>query len=170
MQVTLSTADSMSADIQRLARVGSAEVRRAAMAAVGEGLKSMAKRAFATDPSLRPLPWKAKADGTPSTLQKSTRLRQSITVTGLSDATVTVGSDAAHASIHQTGGRTRPHIIRPRFKKALAFGGGVYRMVRHPGSNMPPRPYLPFHADGRPTAAADRMITWTFTKKLGLDK
>lgn len=54
----------------------------------------------------------------------------------------TVGSDRAYAAIHQFGGRTRPHVIEPRYKKALAFGGKVRKSVQHPGSNIPARPFL----------------------------
>lgn len=54
----------------------------------------------------------------------------------------TVGSSRAYAAIHQFGGRTSPHVIEPRHKKALAFGGGVFKSVKHPGSNIPARPFL----------------------------
>lgn len=54
----------------------------------------------------------------------------------------TVGSDRGYAAIHQFGGRTRPHVIKPRYKKALAFGGMVRKSVQHPGSNIPARPFL----------------------------
>lgn len=169
MQLTLKiNDDTLTADLARVARAGTAEVRQKAMEAVGLGLVSMAKRSFNTDPSLRPAPWAPKKDGKPSTLQKSTRLRNSIRVTSASESGVSIGSDAAYAAIHQTGGQTAAHIIRPRFKKALAFGGGVYRMVKHPGSSIPARPYLPFTSSGVPTAEADRMITHTLAKKLGL--
>ena len=79
-----------------------------------------------------------------------------------------------YAAIHEFGGRTRPHIIRPRYKKALSWissqgqftslpqmktsktGGQFMTMrrlgtnklrvftkeVKHPGSNIPARPYI----------------------------
>lgn len=56
--------------------------------------------------------------------------------------TARVGSNSVIAAIHQFGGRTRPHVIEPRYKKALAFGGAVRKSVQHPGSDMPARPFL----------------------------
>lgn len=53
-----------------------------------------------------------------------------------------VGTNVAYAAIQQFGGTTAPHIIRPRFKRALAFGGVVVRQVNHPGSRIPARPFL----------------------------
>lgn len=66
-----------------------------------------------------------------------------------------------YAAIHEFGGRTRPHIIRPRLANALRFpnmsfvgGGGspwiFARVVNHPGSNIPARPYM------RPALAAKK--------------
>lgn len=74
-------------------------------------------------------------------LQDKGRLAAS--VVRASDATTAqVGTNVVYAAIHQFGGRTRPHVIRPRNKKALAFGGGVFRQVNHPGSEIPARPFL----------------------------
>ncbi len=53
-----------------------------------------------------------------------------------------VGSNLVYAAIHQFGGKTKPHVIRPKFKRALSFGGIVVRQVNHPGSNIPARPFL----------------------------
>lgn len=53
-----------------------------------------------------------------------------------------VGTNKVYAAIHQLGGKTRPHVIVPRNKKALAFGGKVVKKVNHPGSNIPARPFL----------------------------
>jgi len=51
--------------------------------------------------------------------------------------------NAKYGRIHEYGGTTKAHIIRPRVKKALAFGDGiVVKFVRHPGSKIPVRPYL----------------------------
>jgi len=51
--------------------------------------------------------------------------------------------NAKYGRIHEYGGTTKAHIIRPRVKKALAFGDGiVVTFVRHPGSKIPARPYL----------------------------
>lgn len=56
--------------------------------------------------------------------------------------TATVGTNVKYAAIHQFGGKTSPHVILPRNKKALAFGGRVVKKVNHPGSNIPARPFL----------------------------
>lgn len=51
-----------------------------------------------------------------------------------------------YARIHELGGTTKPHEIRPRNKLALKFSGGngdvFAKVVRHPGSKIPARPYM----------------------------
>lgn len=59
-----------------------------------------------------------------------------------------VGTNKVYAAIHQFGGKTSPHVIAPRYKKALAFGGRVVKRVQHPGSNIPARPFLVITASG----------------------
>jgi len=54
----------------------------------------------------------------------------------------TVSTNKAYAAMLHFGGQTRPHVIRPRFKRALAFGGVVVRQVNHPGSKIPARPFM----------------------------
>lgn len=56
--------------------------------------------------------------------------------------TAKVGTNLAYAAIHHFGGKTKPHKIKPRYKKALAFGGRVYGSINHPGSNIPARPFM----------------------------
>ena len=51
-----------------------------------------------------------------------------------------------YAAIHEYGGVTRPHVIRPRNARALAFIGGAGSLVfaakvNHPGSRIPERSY-----------------------------
>lgn len=53
-----------------------------------------------------------------------------------------VGTNVKYAAIHQFGGKTKPHKIKPVMKKALAFGGVVRKSVNHPGSEIPARPFL----------------------------
>ena len=53
-----------------------------------------------------------------------------------------VGTNKVYAAIHQFGGKTKPHVIKARTKRALSFGGIVVRQVNHPGSNIPARPFL----------------------------
>lgn len=52
------------------------------------------------------------------------------------------GTNKIYAAIQNFGGRTSPHVIRPRTKRALSFGGIVVRSVNHPGSNIPAREFL----------------------------
>jgi len=149
--------DTLTPDLMEKIRRVSDAGKRQILEAIGLTLVSMAKRSFATDASLRPTPWANKKDGSPSTLTKSTRLRKSIR-SQVGGSGLTISSDAAYAAIHQLGGRTRPHVIRARNKKALAFGGLFRRSVRHPGSKIPPRPYLPFYRDGSLTVKASRNV------------
>jgi phage virion morphogenesis protein len=55
-----------------------------------------------------------------------------------------VGSNKKYAAIHQFGGKTGPHIIRPKRKQALFWPGAKHpaRSVNHPGSDIPARPFL----------------------------
>ncbi len=64
------------------------------------------------------------------------------------DSTAVVGTNKKYARIHQLGGRTGAHVIRPRNKKALAFGGRIVKKVDHPGSVIPARPYLLVSPEG----------------------
>jgi phage virion morphogenesis protein len=90
-------------------------------------------------------------------LQDTGQLAGSISISH--DATsATVGSNKVYAAIHQLGGKTKPHIIRPRNKKALAFGGHVVKQVNHPGSNIPARPFLPVDAQGNIQPEAEQNI------------
>jgi phage virion morphogenesis protein len=71
------------------------------------------------------------------------RGRLAASITGQSSATqAIVGTNVIYGRIHQLGGKTRPHVIRARRKKALAFGGILRKMVNHPGSKITARPFL----------------------------
>lgn len=59
-----------------------------------------------------------------------------------------LGVAAVYAAIHQLGGQTRAHTIRPRHAKALRIGDVVVKSAQHPGSNIPARPYLPIVGAG----------------------
>jgi phage virion morphogenesis protein len=52
------------------------------------------------------------------------------------------GSPMVYARIHQEGGETKAHTIKPKQKKALRFNGRFAKKVNHPGSRIPPRPYM----------------------------
>ncbi len=81
-------------------------------------------------------------------LQNSGQLASSIEQSNTSNSAV-VGTNKKYAAIHQRGGKTKPHIIKPRNKKALAFGGRVVKSVNHPGSNIPARPFLMITENGK---------------------
>lgn len=85
--------------------------------------------------------WKALKyrDGRP--LQLSGRLHNSIQPWSDNNQAV-VGTNVIYAGIHQNGGQTRPHVIRPRNKKALRFNGRYAKKVNHPGSKIDARPFL----------------------------
>lgn len=78
------------------------------------------------------------------------RLRSSIRFKAVSkddDMMLTFGTDVPYAAIHEYGGRTRPHVIRPRRKPFLAYiKDGKWNYVRgqvqHPGSLIPARPFM----------------------------
>lgn len=90
-------------------------------------------------------------------LQDTGQLAASITAD--SDAnSASVGSNKVYAAIHQLGGQTRPHVIRPRNKQALAFNGRVVKSVNHPGSKIPARPFLPVDAQGNLQPEAEEGI------------
>lgn len=57
---------------------------------------------------------------------------------------VRIGTNRIYSAIHQFGGKTKPHVIRPKNKKALAWPGARHptRAVNHPGSDIPARPFL----------------------------
>lgn len=74
-------------------------------------------------------------------LQRSGGLASSI-VQAWDHHSAVVGTNKVYGAIQQFGGRTKPHVIRAKNKRALSFGGIVVRSVNHPGSNIPARPFL----------------------------
>lgn len=80
-------------------------------------------------------------------LQDTGRLRDSV-VTSSTETSAAIGTNVVYAAIHQFGGQTRPHVILPKNKQALAFNGRVVKKVNHPGSKIPARPFLPIDHNG----------------------
>jgi len=82
-----------------------------------------------------------------------------------------VGPTAKYGAIHEFGGRTGPHTISARKAKALRFmvgGKVIYRKsVQHPGSNIPPRPYLRPAFEGH-RAEVLRIMVNSLAKSLGV--
>jgi phage gpG-like protein len=78
-------------------------------------------------------------------------------VTENSDGTISgeIGPQGIpYAAIHEFGGQTKPHQIKPRNAAALRFMGNAgpqfAKFVNHPGSKIPARPYM------RPALAAQQ--------------
>ena len=68
-----------------------------------------------------------------------------LSVTKKHDArSATVGSGKKYAAIHQFGGKTKAHKIRPKRAKALWWPGAAHpvAVVNHPGSKIPARPFI----------------------------
>lgn len=86
----------------------------------------------------------------PKILTESQDLRRSY-IYRASDARLEVGSNDWKAAIHQFGKRTRPHVIRPKNKKALFWAGASHpaRAVQHPGSDIPARRMIGLGATDR---------------------
>lgn len=129
---------------------------RPAFLEIGEHLLQTTEERFRTERAPDGSPWAPLHPATrarkrhPKILTERGRLRGSI-VYRASDKRVEIGTNVLYAAIHQLGGRTRPHPIRPRRKKALAWPGARHpvRGVQHPGSLIPARPYLGLSAADR---------------------
>jgi len=90
-------------------------------------------------------------------LQDTGRLASSISPESGPDY-AQVGTNVVYARIHQLGGQTKPHVIRAKRARALAFNGIFRKSVNHPGSNIPARPFLPITADGRLQPEAEAAV------------
>lgn len=108
------------------------------MRTIGEIVLKQTDSAFEAGKSPAGRSWKksrrAETKGG-QTLIDTARLRNSMTMKA-SASQVEVGTNVEYAAIHQFGG-----VIRPKRKKALAFGGIVRSSV-----TMPARPFLPDEA------------------------
>lgn len=90
-------------------------------------------------------------------MNRTSSLRDSIVWQETSDGGVEISSSLPYARIHNQGGRTKPHVIKPRLRGVLRFanGGTIYfaKAVNHPGSVIPQREFL-----GVSSAAQDRIL------------
>ncbi|OIV46738.1 phage virion morphogenesis protein [Sodalis sp. TME1] len=135
IEVTITVPDTLRQALERLAQ--SLRHRQPLMRALSEDLYDAVMENFEQEGRPRWLP----IDRAGKILQQSGRLAASIDSDADNDQAV-VGTNVVYARIHQQGGTTRPHVIRPRYKKALAFNGRVVKRVNHPGSTIPARPFL----------------------------
>ena len=92
----------------------------------------------------------------PRILTGATSTLRNTIVPQATDTQASWGTNVVYALIHQLGGKTRPHEIRARRAKTLAFafsgagGDPVFRrLVHHPGSDIPARPFLGLDAVDR---------------------
>lgn len=114
--------------------------------------------------SYRPIPWKAKIDGSPSNLQKSTTLAKAFHL-NVTTTLATVSNSTIYARIHQLGG-----VIKPKTGKYLKFKIGD-RWVSVKQVTMPARPFFPVlngqltpKAGEKIIGAAERVIMKELTK------
>jgi len=121
------------------------------MRAIGDRVVEQTKRRFESGgPAPDGSTWKTPKNTNPKrirTLTVSGILRDSIRAQMNGNNSVIIGTNVEYAAIHQLGGRTAAHIIRPRNKKALRTPYGIFRKVNHPGSVIPARPFLGLSAD-----------------------
>lgn len=155
MQITVTRTDHISPRLRRA--VKELENRKPITEAMGLYLTSWTVRAF-DDASLRPAPWPSRQGMLPRArplLKLSGSLWRSIKSRSTNDR-VTISSDRKYAAIHQLGGTTSPHIIKARNKKYLFWPGAGHpvKSVKHPGSRIPARPFMPFLGSGGMMPAA----------------
>jgi len=143
MQIKVDVQDGAVRDaLAEMARRG--RDNREMMQDIGEVVRTSVEDNFEAEG--RPARWKqsgrvAREGG--QTLSKWSVLRRSFTVHP-GNGFVTVGTNVPYAAIHQFGGKTKPRTIVPRNGKALFWPGAAHpvRVVRHPGSTIPARPFL----------------------------
>lgn len=121
---------------------------------IGEELLRSTQRRFhlQNDPEGRR--WQALAESTKrSKAAKGQNPRKILTGRGHLDESiryqadesgVRVGTNRIYGAIHQLGGKTKAHVIKPKGKQALYWPGARHpaRSVKHPGSDIPARPFL----------------------------
>lgn len=155
MKSSLSLTDTITPGLR--AKIRAVKNAKPIVEALGLGLLSMTQDSF-NNPSKRAAPWPNKIDGSPARLRKSQALFKAWHVGQATNKSVTVENDRPYAAIHQFGGRTKPHVIRPKTKQGLMFPGAPHplKKVDHPGSRIPARPMLPFipNSGGTPELAA----------------
>ncbi len=147
MKAFVTISDGISPALAR--KIRAVEDPRPILQAMGLQLLSLTQESF-NDPSQRAAAWPAKRDGTPATLRRSQSLYKAWRIGTLTKNAVTIANSRPYAAIHQFGGTTKPHVILPKNKKALAWPGGTgpVKKVNHPGSKIPARPMLPFIGAG----------------------
>jgi len=154
--ITLSKND-ISADIaSKIGKAQSPKMNRD----IGNGVVGLAKESF-NDASKRPAPWKAKSDGSASTLKsREATLWRSLRVVSTTKTSVRIGSDRVYAAIHQFGGTIRPKKAGGRL--VFTVGG---KKVFAKSVTIPARPYFPV-INGQLTPLAQQRIKDIIEKHL----
>lgn len=150
MRITVVTHDPLTPKLRKLALSLGPDGRRGVLRAMGTALVAFTQEAF-RNPANRPLRWdKLKGplrpdgtrgpprDGTP--LLKTRMLMTNIHIAELSDKSVSV---------------------------AAAQDYGVHHQFGAPKAKIPPRPFFPFHPDGRPFARGEKAVRQAAALKLG---
>jgi len=132
---------------QRLSEIASRSVNLSPiMKAIGDRVVAQTRARFKSEgPSPDGAPWKKPVAPNPKrvrTLTVSGRLAGSIRYQMQGKNQVRIGTNVVYGAIHQLGGKTAAHVIRPVRAKALQTPFGLFKKVNHPGSNIPARPYL----------------------------
>lgn len=143
------TRNDVSPRLSKLA--GTARNKQGVLRAMGTTFKSITEGTFnSAGAEFRPQPWRPKADGSPSILQKSTTMAKSfhLEVTGMY---ARVSNPMVYASIHQFGGK-----IEAKNGGKLKFQIGE-RWVAVERVEMPARPFYPVQ-NGKLTPKAENLI------------
>ena len=127
--------------LQQIARAGGQALRDISRKAFAEGADPATGAKWAPLKSPRSESAKNPGSTSPVLVDRGT-LRRSISFNAFSDGSAIIGSNLVYAGIHQWGGKTKAHDIKPRSGKALKFLGIYRRLVHHPGSDIPARPFL----------------------------
>lgn len=154
--------------LDRLTR--SAADPKPALSAIGEKLYAMTRRSFETSTDPWGRAWKPTKKGNKPLIGAGKFLSGPSLHYNVAGNTLTLGSSAVYAAIHQFGGQTKPHAILPVKKQALAFGGKVVKKVNHPGSKIPARPFLPVTQSGELAPAAQQVVTEVIAEYLEMMK
>jgi len=128
---------------------------RPIMKDIGEYVKNETKTRFDEERDPDGNPWKPVKPGTAARKKNPKILQEQGRRGGLlgtlnyraGRTQVSIGVNKPYAAIHQFGGKTSAHLIKPKKVKALRWvgaGGQIFfaKGVHHPGSVIPARPYL----------------------------
>jgi phage gpG-like protein len=121
--------------------------------AMGTTFKSITEGTFnSVGAAYRPMPWRAKSDGSASILQSRNPTLSKAFALEVTSTYARVSNPMPYAAIHQFGG-----TIKPKTAKALRFQvGGRWFTVK--SVFIPARPFFPVDTSGKLTAPAERLI------------